>query len=82
MALFDPIVYPEVVQHPEGAYFVSSEKCHDDDSRLFTVRFARFTGEVNTVGPFRGFAGLDAARNWAMAHRDGWNSRQEAPEGV
>lgn len=68
MEFFDSIVYPALVQHPEGAYFISSEKC-ENSPRLYTVRFARQSGEVNTVGPFQGFASETEALDWAIDHR-------------
>lgn len=70
MEFFDSIVYPNLVQHPEGAYFVSSEKFDSRAPRLFTVRFARLTGDVSTVGPFQGFATQLDARQYALSHKD------------
>ena len=65
MEFFDSIVYPELIQHPEGAYFVTSEKFDPLTSRLFTVRFAWPTGEVSTVSHFQGFATKEEALDWA-----------------
>jgi len=70
MDFFDAIIHDRLIQHPEGAYFVTSEQQSGRHPRLFTVRFARLTGEVNTVGPFQGFGGTEAAYAWAMGHRD------------
>lgn len=72
MAFFDSIVYPTLVQHPQGAYFISSEKQDDRYPRFYTVRFARFTGEANTVGPFQGFTTEADARQHALDHKDNW----------
>jgi hypothetical protein len=70
MDFFDTIIYDRLIQHPEGAYFVTSEKQDSFYPRLFTVRFARLTGEVNTVGEFQGFSDTDTAYAWAEGHRD------------
>lgn len=71
MEFFDSIVYPELIQHPEGAYFVSSERFDSKSPRLFTVRFAHFNGEVETVGPFGAFDAKSDAWSWALGHKDG-----------
>lgn len=55
MEFFDSIAYPELVQHPEGAYFISSERYDGGSPRLYTIRFASLDGEISTVGPFMGF---------------------------
>ncbi|HEY6019372.1 MAG TPA: hypothetical protein VIY48_05535 [Candidatus Paceibacterota bacterium] len=71
MEFFDTIVYPELIQHPEGAYFISSERFDSSSPRLFTVRFTRFSGETNTVGPFQGFNSQVDALRWASDHSAG-----------
>ncbi len=68
MAFFDSILYPELVQHPEGAFFVSSEREDFNSPRRYTVRFARLTGEVNTVGTFLGFNTKAEALKWASEY--------------
>lgn len=68
---FDSVVYPELIQHPEGAYFISSEQFDSSSPRLFTVRFAHFNGEVETVGPFQGFNSKGDAWSWALDHKAG-----------
>ena len=77
MEFFDSIIYPELVQHPEGAYFLSSERFDSRSPRLFTVRFTRFTGETNTVGPFQGFTCQADAWRWALEHKDGVLASEE-----
>lgn len=74
MEFFDSVVYPGLIQHPEGAYFISSERFDSESPRLFTVRFTHFTGETNTVGPFQGFNSKAEAWNWALGHKDRWEA--------
>jgi len=38
-----------------GSYFITSEQYDDDAPRLFTVRHAEESGEINTVGEFQGY---------------------------
>ncbi|HEY6021303.1 MAG TPA: hypothetical protein VIY48_15780 [Candidatus Paceibacterota bacterium] len=71
MKFFNSIVYPELIQHPEGAYFISSERFDSGSPRLFTVRFASFDGSIATVGEFMGFGSKDNAWQWALGHKDG-----------
>jgi hypothetical protein len=47
-----------------GRYFVTSEKCHDDDPRRFTVRMAEDDGNIRTVSDFQQFETLTQARMW------------------
>lgn len=44
-----------------GRYFITSEK-HDNDPRLYTIRQALPTGEVETVGDFQQYHSIEAAR--------------------
>jgi hypothetical protein len=76
MAFFDSILYPTLIQHPEGAFFVSSERC-DGGPRLYTARFARLTGEVNTVGPFQGFGSWAEAYDWATEQVEQYEADQD-----
>lgn len=70
MAFFDSIVYPQLIQHPKGAYFISSERFDSESPRLFTVRFAYLHGEVTTVGDFQAFESRSDAWQWALDHKD------------
>jgi hypothetical protein len=47
-----------------GRYFVTSEKCHDDDARRYTVRMAEDDGSIETVSDFQQFETLTQARMW------------------
>jgi hypothetical protein len=46
-----PTVYPV----PDGAVFVTSEAREAGTPRMFTVRFARDGGGIDTVGDFMGY---------------------------
>jgi len=72
MAFFDSIIYPELIQHPEGAYFISSGRFDSRSPRLFTVRFANLEGRVNSVSEFQGFNTQEDAWQWALDHKDAW----------
>lgn len=42
-------------------YFVTSERFDYSSPRLFTVRYASVSGEIDTVGEFQGYASRAAA---------------------
>lgn len=49
----------------DGAFFVTSERYDDDSPRLYTVRRAYDSGEIETVGEFQGYATLEQANTAA-----------------
>lgn len=57
-------VYPDVYQGDGVTYFISSDE-GPHGGRLYSVRCATPNGDIRTVGPFQGYATLDAARGAA-----------------
>ncbi len=54
-----------------GRYFITSERPFGDSPRTYTVREARPSGHVETVGEFQGYTTAHAARKAAQSIRDG-----------
>lgn len=68
LRFFDSKIYPRLYHVTEGAYFVTSER-GPDLVRKYTVRFAKSSGKIETVGEFQQYATHDganeAAKNYA-----------------
>lgn len=45
-----------------GRYFITSEQFREDSSRRYTIREAKASGEVNTIGAFQAYYSLEDAR--------------------
>ena len=67
MRFFSSKLHHPIYPISRGAYFVSSERFHEDAERRFSVRLCDRSGVVSTVGDFRQYETKAQAVNAIIA---------------